>query len=339
MKLGLALKPNLWNDAHLALARQLGCESIIAWVPLPAGDGIWHEEDLAALKKQVNNHGMELAAIENPHPAHWDKILLGEDGRDEQIYNMQQTIKNMGKVGIPCLGYNFSIVGVWGHWRDANNSSGRGGAGVKSFDVDRIPTNERPNNQNVWFNTTLEHRSANDTIPAADEDTVWERLSYFLENLLPVAERSNVVLAAHPEDPPVKELRQMGRVLSTVENFERLMNSFPSAHNCIEFCQGTFAEMYNADVIGAIRKFGEQKKIAYVHFRNVSSSLPRFDEVFIDEGYVNMIQAIKAYKEIGFEGTIIPDHTPLVTSNDPWSTGMAYALGYIKACLQMLETW
>ncbi|HYH03296.1 MAG TPA: mannonate dehydratase, partial [Bacillota bacterium] len=129
MKLGLALKPHLWDDDHLALARQLGCESIVAWVPLPAGDGVWHTEDLVRLKNQVNQHGMELAAIENPHPAHWDKILLGEAGRDEQMAKMQQTVRNMGEAGIGCLGYNFSVVGVWGHWQDANNTMGRGGAG------------------------------------------------------------------------------------------------------------------------------------------------------------------------------------------------------------------
>lgn len=337
MKLGLALKPHLWDDEHLALARQLGCESIVAWVPLPAGDGIWHVKDLAQLKSQVNKHGMELAAIENPHPAHWDKILLGEDGKEEQMQKMQQTILNMGEVGIPCFGYNFSIVGVWGHWQEANNTDGRGGAGVKSFDIDKIPTVEPPNNQNVWFNTTLEHRSPHGNIPPADEGAVWERLKYFLGNLLPVAEKAKVVLAAHPEDPPVKELRQMARVLSSVENFEKLMTMFKSEYNCIEFCQGTFAEMYNADIISTIRKFGSQKKIAYVHFRNVSSTLPRFHEVFIDEGYVNMLEAIKTYQEVGFEGTIIPDHTPFVSSKDSWSTGMGYALGYIRACLQMLK--
>lgn len=337
MKLGLALKPHLWSDERLALARQLGCDSIVAWVPLPAGDGVWHTEDLVRLKNQVNKHGMELAAIENPHPAHWDKILLGEDGRDEQLENFAQTIRNMGEAGIHCFGYNFSIVGVQGHWREANNRDGRGGAGVKSFDVAKIPNSEPPNNQNVWFNTTLEHRSPIGTIPPTTEEEVWERLKYFLKYILPVAEKAEVVLAAHPEDPPVKELRKMGRFLRNVENFEKLVTTFPSKYNCIEFCQGTFAEMYNADVISAIHKFGSMKKIAYVHFRNVSSRLPSFNEVFIDEGYVDMIEAIKAYKEVGFEGVIIPDHTPLVTSEAPWDTGMAFGLGYIRACLQMVD--
>jgi mannonate dehydratase len=336
MKLGLGIRPQYWDDAHLSLAKQLGCEAIVAWMPLSPGDGIWHAEDLARLKRQTNKHGLDLAAIENLPPAHWDKILLGESGRDEQMRNVQQTVRNMGEVGIPCLGYYFSIVSVWGHWRDGSDGGGRGNAGVKSFDVAKVPTHEPPGNQQIWFRTTLTHRDPRGTLPPVDEPTMWERIEYFLSNLVPVAERAGVVLAAHPDDPPVPMLRQMARPLHSIEGLQKLIDLVPSNSNQLEFCQGTISEMPGSDIPRIVEQFGRQKKIAYVHFRNVSATVPRFDEVFIDEGHVDMVGALRAYQRVGFDGLIVPDHTPAVSSAAPWDTGMAFALGYIRGCMQSM---
>jgi mannonate dehydratase len=337
MKLGLGLYPHIWNDAHLAMARQFGCQSVVAWMPLPAGDGVWHAEDLARIKADANRHDLELAAIENLPPAQWDRVLLGEEGREQQIRNLQQTVRNMGAAGIPCLGYYFSLVGVWGHWRDAHEPGpGRGGAGVRSFDVDKVPTEEPPIEQEMWGKGFLPHRSADRRLPPVDEETMWQRLEYFLRNLVPVAEEAGVTLAAHQDDPPVPKLRGIARLLYKVENLQRLLDLVPSERNQLEFCQGTVSEMAGVDVIGAIRRFAGQRKIAYVHFRNVSSQVPRFDEVFIDQGYVDMLAALRAYHECGFEGTLIPDHTPRVSTDAPWETGMAYALGYMRAGMQAL---
>ena len=336
MKLGVALiGPAELNDRRLSLARQLGCRSIVAWMPLPKGDGVWLAEDFVDLKRLVNSHDLELAAIENLHPAHWDQVLLGESGRDAQIAKIQQTIGNMGEAGIPCLGYCFSVVGVWGHWSSGDNQDGRGGAGIKRFDAAKITMDEPPDNQSIWW-FKLENRSRIGTLPPVSMDEMWARLTYFLSRVLPVAEKAGVKLAAHPDDPPVPVLRKMARLFHSVENYKKLMEMFPSESNCIEFCQGSFAEMAGCDLISTIRYFAANKKIAYVHFRNVSASVPKFDEVFIDEGYVNMLEALRAYHEAGFDGTLIPDHSPRVAADDAWGVGMAYALGYMKACLQVL---
>ena len=336
MKLGLGLKPHQWGDDHLAFARQMGCESIVAWVPLPPGDGVWHEEDLRRLKEKVSRHDMELAAIENLHPGHWDHVLLGEDGRDEQIDNVCRTIRNLGAVGIGCLGYSFSIVGVWGHWSTGDNTDGRGGAGVLHFDADKIPDAGPPNNQRFWLDIPVPERSPEATIPPVDAEEMWRRLEYFLERVVPVAEEAGVRLAAHPDDPPVPALRGTRRLLHSVANLQRLLDIAPGPCNCLEFCQGTVAEMAGVDVIAAIRRFASQGRIAYVHFRNVSATVPRFSEVFVDDGRVDMLEALRAYRDSGFDGVLIPDHTPIVSTAAPWETGMAFALGYLRAGLQAL---
>ncbi|MBE6413468.1 MAG: D-mannonate dehydratase [Verrucomicrobiaceae bacterium] len=355
MKLGLGLKqywwtdaPNsayaeggllenpgqkMWTDEHLRLARQFGCESIIAWVPLPAGNGVWSKEDLYSLKKQVNKYGMELAGIENFHPAHWDHIVLGEEGRDEQMENICQTIKNAGEVGIECFGYSFSACGVQGYYTERGNSDGRGMSSIKRFSTEYIDDSPSPN-QRFWFRTQIARRSPEGVIPSADEETVWDRFRYFLENALPVAEKANVKLCAHPDDPPIPYLKGIYRPLHSVEGLRKLIKMFDSPSNCIEFCQGTISTMQGVDIYSVIEEFASQDKIGYVHFRNTKGQFPEFSEVFIDDGDVDMAKAIECYAKYGFKGTLIPDHTPLIASPDPWWTGMGFALGYMRGIMQ-----
>jgi mannonate dehydratase len=333
MKLGLGLKPHLWNDAYLKFARQLGCESVVAWVPLPEGDGIWHTEDLKLLKQQASRHGLELVAIENFHPAHWDHIVLGEDDREEQMAKVGQTIRNVGEAGIPCLGYNFSACGVQGYYTEKGNTDGRGKSSIKRFDIAQVVREPLPNRE-FWFNTLIERRPCQGFIPTAGEEDVWSRLHWFLERALPIAEAAGVKLCAHPDDPPVSSLRGIYRALHDIAGLRKLVNMFDSPSNCLEFCQGTISTMEGVDIYETIREFASRDKIGYVHFRNTSGMLPRYSEVFIDEGYVNMPKALELYRANGFTGTFIPDHTPGITSTAPWDAGMAFALGYLRGLIQ-----
>lgn len=96
--------------------------------------------------------------------------------------------------------------------------------------------------------------------------------------------------------------------------------------------------MGTATVIGAIRRFGGQGKIFYVHFRNIVGQFPRFDEVFLDEGDVSPHAAIRAYHEVGFDGVMTPDHCPVIEGEEGYRhRGMAFSLGYIRALMQMVD--
>ncbi|MBI2191929.1 MAG: mannonate dehydratase [Armatimonadetes bacterium] len=337
MKLGLGLYPSILTDDNLKFARQLSVTHIVAWMPLPVGNGVWEFADLLRLKKYINSFGLELDALENFQPAHWDKILLDRPGKEAQMENLKATIRNLGKVGIPIMGYYFSLAGVWGHWRSgSNNSAGRGGAGLTSFDYDLVKDAPLIPKGEAWCGWKVEADPEPGTIGEVAHAEMWERLRYFLESLVPVAEEAGVRLAAHPDDPPVPVLRGTARLLTCHENYRRLIEMKPSPSNALEFCQGTVAEM-GQDTYEAIRYFGSRKKIAYVHFRNVRGDFPnRFDEVFIDEGDVDMVLAMRAYLEVGYDGVLIPDHSPHVTCQSPWHAGMAYALGYMRACMQFL---
>ncbi len=170
------------------------------------------------------------------------------------------------------------------------------------------------------------------------EDRLWENLEYFLKALVPAAEEAGVKLAMHPDDPPLSPIRGLGRIMRSIENYQRLLDLVPSPVNGIALCQGNFTLMTD-DLPGVIRHFGRQEKIFFVHFRDVRGTVENFVETFHDEGKTNLLECMKAYKEVGFEGVCRPDHVPTMEgdSNDRpsySSVGRLFAIGYIKGLRQ-----
>jgi len=285
----------------------------------PEEAGYWEYLDLLRIRTQVEAVGMRLFAIENL-PQHWmDKIKLGLPGRDEQLDNICKTLQNMGAAGIPVLGYNFmpmrSRTGY--AWRTSGDTPGRGGARMLSFD------------HSLARNAPLTRHGE------VSDNEMWANFEYFLKAVVPVAEQAGVRIGVHPDDPPISPLAGLPRILRSHDSLQKLCDLVPSNHSGIEFCQGTVAEMPER-VVDAIRKFGRQDKIFYVHFRNVSGTVPKFQETFIDEGHVDMRETMQAYHEIGFDGPFIPDHVPQLslrpTANAKFASE-AYAMGYIKALI------
>jgi len=267
-------------------------------------------------KKRIESYGLQIGLAllpQGPGSQHWN-VRLGRSEREQEIEDVCRSIETLGKEGIPVVEYVFNLAAVFGSQR---RSSGRGGAMVRHFDYEKAK--QAPPEPGF----------------AASAEDVWERITYFLERVIPVAETANVKLACHPDDPPVPTLKGETRVLGSMEGLKRLMEIMPSEANCLNFCQGTVAEM-GVDVIEAIRYFGSRGKIQHVHFRNIKGSVPLFHESFIDDGDVDMFQALRTYKEVGFTGTIMPDHWPGVVGDSPL-IGHAHALGYLKAMMEALR--
>ena len=310
------------DDERLIFAKQLGVDNIIVHAPELSGDGYWEFQDLLRLRTRIESFGLTLYAIENIPANHYDKIREGRPGRDEQIEKVCKTITNMGRAGIGVLGYHFILLGVWRTEYSAG-SGDRGGAKVTKYDhslVANAPTAD---------------------IGTFDDETVWANLEYFLKAVVPVAEREGVVLALHPDDPPVASIAGVARIIRSIEAYKRVMAIIESPSNAIEFCQGTVAEMATDPqaVYDAIRYFVRRKKISYVHFRNVSTGVPCFEETFIEDGYVDMLQAMRCYQEEGFDGVLIGDHVPGMVGDTAWGhRGRAYATGYIKALMRCVSS-
>ena len=243
--------------------------------------------------------------------------------------NLKQLIRNVGKAGIPVFGYNFSLAGVAVRTQGTYARGGAVSVGMEGGDDTPIP------NGMVW-NMVYDENAPEGTLPKIDHNVLWDRLQYFLDGILPVAEEAGVKLAAHPDDPPMPYVRNTPRLVFQPDMYQKLIDMNPSPSNNLEFCLGSIAEMTEGDVYNATDVYSKQDKIAYIHFRNIKGKVPDYKEVFVDEGDIEMFRILKILKKNNFDGVLIPDHTPQMTCDAPWYAGMAYAMGYMKAAINLL---
>ena len=354
MKLGLGLYRHQLNAEHYQFALQCGCSHLVVHLvdyfrssranksgDQPVGDDtgwglagdpgrLWTFDELAALKNEINAAGLQLEAIENFDPAHWHDVLLDGPKKPQQLENLKTIIRNVGRAGIPILGYNFSIAGVAGR---VKGPWGRGGAEVVGMDG---PCERPIPNGMVWNMVYEQNRPPGDLAPITQEE-LWRRHGDFLDALVPVAEEAGVTLAAHPDDPPLPSVRGQPRLVNQPHLYQRLLDRRPSPRNALEFCLGTLAEMTDGNIYDAVETYTRQHKVAYVHFRNVRGKAPHYRETFVDEGDIDMPRVLRILKKNGFDGVLIPDHAPQMTCGAPWHAGMAFACGWMKAALRALE--
>lgn len=352
MKLGIGLYRHMLNKDYYKFARQCGCTHLIIHLAdyyknqivtetnenknygvSNEKDDIWRLESILKIKKEAKEYGLEIYGIENFAPADWYDVLLDGKKRDEQMEYLKEIIKTVGKAGIKSFGYNFSLAGVWGHTKKA---VARGGAISNCFNAKELNLDVPIKNGEVW-NMTYDECAKEGYIEEISYAVIWDRLKRFLDELLPVAEEFGVELALHPDDPPMPMLRKTPRLVYKQELYQKLIDLNKSKANKLEFCMGSIAEMQGSNIYEAIEQYASQDKISYVHFRNVKGKVPCYNEVFVDEGDIDMLKALKILKKHDFEGVLIPDHTPEILCDAPWHAGMAYALGYMKALFKVLE--
>ncbi len=353
MKLGLGLYRHMLNRDHYRFAKQAGASHIVAHLSdyfrpgslstasggdvlgQASGSTHWTYDELKSLRQAINDEGLELAALENVDAGHWYDVLLDGPKKQQQLENIKRTIRNMGRAGIPCLGYYFSITGVWG--RTEIHSARGNAAGVGFLEKQTPPQTPIPNGT-VW-NMRVDESAPAGFLAEVSHEEIWGRLADFLTSVVPVAEEAGVRLAAHPDDPPLPTLRGMARLVTQPQHYQRLLDLVPSPHNALEFCLGTIAEMAEGDygLYEAVDRYSKQGNIAYIHFRNVRGKVPNYEEVFVDEGDIDMYRVLKILYRNEFSGVLVPDHTPQMTCAGPWHAGMAHALGWMSASLNAIR--
>lgn len=293
-------------------------------------DKLWTAEELLDLRKAAEAEGLKLEAIENFDPAHWHDVLLDGPKRKQHLENVKATIRNLGKAGIPIMGYNFSIAGVCGR---THRPYARGNAMSVGMEG---PVDVLMPNGMAW-NMVVDPDAPKGDVPSATHEMLWQRLDGFLQEVVPVAEQAGVRLALHPDDPPMPFMRGQPRLVYQPSLYQKVIDLKPSPANALEFCLGSLAEMTEGDVYQAVEQYSSQRKLAYVHFRNVTGKVPFYRETFIDDGDIDMIRVLRILKKNGYDGVLIPDHTPQMSCGAPWHAGMAFAMGYMRAAMQIIE--
>jgi mannonate dehydratase len=317
------------SDEVLRILAAFGVNHICSRLPSRTLDDRWSVESLSRLRERVDSFGIRLdmvplplsssaaARAENPN------IMLGKSPeRDREIDQICQMIQNVAKAGIPAVKYNMTLLGVL----RTERTPGRGGASYSTFVYD-IADKDTP------------------TIAGeVSEAMMWERITYFLERVIPVAEECRVRLACHPHDPGLpggKPFRGIHRVLGSVDGLKRFIEISPSPYHGLNFCQGTVSEMLEnprEQIYDVIRYFGSRGKLFNVHFRNIKGRVGDFQETFPDDGDVDMIRAMRVYKEVGYDGMIMPDHVPQIQGDERGAQAFAFAFGYIQALIQLVNS-
>ena len=262
-------QPN--QESLIQLVKQCGVTDVVGAMDWSEGLGVPkpYLESVAAKK-----HKGYLAALENRPPM--EKVNSGVR-RDQEIEQVIELIRNMGKLEIPVWCYEWMPIFNW--IRTTTNLPSRGGALVTQFRLEDV-TDPYENEYGLT------------------EEKLWNNLKYFLDAVVSEAEEAGVKLAMHPDDPPIPLVKGTPRIMYSIDNFQRLLDLHPSEMSGIALCQGNFTLMTD-DLPGVIRKFGRQQKIFFVHFRDVQGQATDFVETFHDDGKTDMVACMQAYKEVG----------------------------------------
>ncbi|MFS8144175.1 mannonate dehydratase [Rhizobium sp. R635] len=313
------------DDDDYRIFAQLGVKHISA--DPPGAPSSWTLADIERHRDKVESFGLILDMIQLPLPsqpiekASYPDILLAGPERDRQIDAVCKMIENVAAAGIPAVKYNLNLIGI----PRTPDEPGRGGSLNASFRWDKTDQQAAPGLAGVL-----------------SEDENWERIDYFLERVVPVAESNRVRLACHPHDPYTPPgYRGVTRVLGTVEGLKKFVLMRENPYHGLNFCQGSVGEMLEnpgEEIDDIIRWFGQRNKIFNVHFRNIRGGKLSFMETFPDEGDMDMARSARIYKEVGFKYMLMPDHVPTVSGKDPSATAFAFCYGYIAALLQTLES-
>jgi mannonate dehydratase len=309
------------TSQDVKIAKQLGITHVIAGVQLSSVRREQYGEQARKIKEDWKAAGMTIAGVEG-HPVAFEKLKLGVEGADEEIENTKWAIEALSKAGINMICYNF-MAGL-GWTRTNTKLEERGGAMTSEFELKAA--------QAMGLTRSGE----------VGEEKMWQNITHFIKEVMPVADKFGVRMALHPDDPPVSPLRGIARIITSAKSYRRIMEIVPSPMNGITYCQANF-KLMGEDVYALAKEWTSKNKIFFVHFRDVEGTIERFHETFHDNGPTDMIRMLEIYSKAGFNGPIRPDHAPTIEidRNDTRSGytmgGKVFAFGYMKGIMKALK--
>lgn len=322
IKIAAQITPEPTED-DLAFVRQMGVDYAVLWTDGSKASAEYY----ASRRKLFEDRGIKVYGFGNSDVHNQDAIVLGLPERDAKIEEYKRHLRALGKAGIPYTTYAHMANGIW----STEPEPARGGARARAFNLE---TAEQGHWHQRVFNSPLSHGRV------YTEEEIWENFIYFIQQVAPVAEEEGVKIGIHPDDPPVSVLAGVPRcIFSSFEGYRKALEIANSPNVGMCLCVGCWLEggdLMGKDVLETIRYFGERNKIFKIHFRNVTQPLPYFVETFLDDGYMDMYQVMRALREVDFDGVVIADHIPLM-GRDFWG-GEAGDPEYMKSKLELAYT-
>lgn len=306
------------TDEDLQFAQQLGVE----YVNIPGnaeGATLGH---FVHLKQRVEAAGLKVWNIGNSSVHNMPEVTLNLPGREEKIAEYKAFLRNLAQAGIFYTTYAHMGNGIWSSAREST----RGGAAARAFDLTKNP-------KGYWAGKVFEGPLTHGRKYSKEE--LWENYTYFIKQVVPVAEELGMRIGIHPDDPPVPELGGVPRcIFGNFDGYMRALDIANSPNVGVCLCAGTWmegGELMGKNVYDAARAFAAMGKLWKIHFRNISAPIPYFVETFVDNGYTDMYKLMRTLREADFRGALIADHVPAMVGGP--RAGWAYSIGYIKALL------
>jgi mannonate dehydratase len=307
------------SEGELAFLQRMGVEYVVLWARSDKAS----YEYYASRRALFEGAGLKVYGFGNTDVHNQDAIVLGLPNRDEKIEEYKAHLRNLGRAGIPYTTYAHMANGIWSTDREPT----RGGAMARAFDLSKA---EAGHWAGQVYRMPLTHGRT------YSEEETWENFSYFIKQVVPVAEEAGVRIGIHPDDPPVPELGGIPRpIFSSFDGYKRALEIADSPNVGMCLCVGCWlegGELMGRDVLETIRYFGGQDKLFKVHLRNVTQPLPHFVETFLNAGYMDIYKVVEALREVDFRGVMIPDHIPLM--DEDRRVGTAYSIGYMQALVE-----
>jgi mannonate dehydratase len=313
------------DKAYMRKIKQLGVDHVLTGGPqLP-----WTEKDLTDIMKQYKSEDL---TVINMMIGGFDNVIFGREGKDEEIKDIQKSLRAAGNVGLPVVEYNFYAHRFTDGYY---NTTARGGAGTLSMDYERArnlpPAPGEGNGQSA--------------------EQMWANLTYFLKEVIPVAEKAGVRMALHPNDPPVPVSHGHAQIVATFNDWKRLLAIVDSPSNGMTYDCGVSREI-GEDPLEVLRYLGSRDRINHIHYRNVRVDKPslKYEEVFFDEGEVNMFEVMKEIFHLGYRFGLYPEHPRALdydrehpgsigkNPGDAGYTGWTYNVAYARAMMQAVSS-
>ncbi|MEM9989576.1 MAG: mannonate dehydratase [Pseudomonadota bacterium] len=279
------------SDEHLQTMAQIGISNLVHY---DMSNETSKFDQFPEMVAKAKHFGLKVPVIESG-PA-IDKIIFNKPGAEEQIQHWISSIEFLSQHGVEVICYNFmpQVLDDAMVVRTSFDTETRGGALTSAFRSQDL------NDQTVPHTET-----------AISDEEMWANLKTFLDAVIPTAEKVGVKLAMHPDDPPLSPIAGLSRIMSSVDDFDRLLLLNPSISNGITLCAGCFGEL-GEDVPALVDRFKD--RIHFVHFRNIKGEIHDFMETFPDDGDIDLLGLFEVLEKQDFKAYVRADHAPLLAT-------------------------